>query len=393
MEFRRSSHRDGRRRRVLVDEVAQSVKLDQPTDSFRSAAPKYTDAARANNQLRITDLIPRSRWTLCGLFALGVAAITAIEILHLQVPRWSSAVTGKQLAAFDLAAPNNLATWLSSFLLALTSVMSLVIFSIRRHRSDDYRGRYNMWVWASGFSLLASIDAVAGLRHVVAGMVFYVTNIAPLNDIAVWWMLVWGATCGALSVRIIRDIWTSRLATMTLVASVIAYLGTVLVRLNAVSLTHSQAAILLQSGFLLSGHFLLTFSWCLYARRVYLEAEGTETSPAFPQKSRGFGFRKRRMTNASSAALPTVAGNATHNKKADNGPKDSRVQKPETRKERTVEPTVTQPVAQATPKAEGSSWDSRGTETKAKSDLDRLNLSKAERRRLRRLKRKEKNAA
>lgn len=393
MEFRRTSQRDERRRRVLVDEVSHAGNPNQLAEKSNSTrAPRYADAARSDNQLRITDLIPQRGWTLCGLFALGVAMIGAIEFLYLQLPHWSGVIGHNSLTAIDLTSSSNLGTWFGAFLLAITSVLSLIIFSIRRHRSDDYRGRYNMWVWASGASCLASVDAVTGVRHILAGLLFHVTSVAPLNDIATWWMLVWGLLCAVLSIRIGKDVVASRLATLSLVVAICSYLAAVLIRLNVVVPSGVVATVLFQTGFLLSGHLLLTFSWCLYARYVYLEAEGTLTVQSSARQHKVFRLFRRPAEKADEIAPATAAAGVSNKSLAKSVPLAAERKSPV--ESHSIPPSSTTSNAQVRSNKSQSSRQSQEQHFDTDGlDLDSPNLSKADRRRLRKQKRKQRDAA
>ncbi len=56
------------------------------------------------------------------------------------------------------------------------SVACLLIYSIRRHRIDDYRGRYRVWLGAALACLMLSANSVAGLHQVVADMLSHFTG-------------------------------------------------------------------------------------------------------------------------------------------------------------------------------------------------------------------------
>ena len=151
--FRRNGQRDDRRRRLLTDELANSD--DQhacrvwPEDAPpRPKSEHYGDADFLDQQLRLLDLIPR------GLVAFTVLPITATAILvglefayAWMVQRVAGG--GTLVAALDLAAKGSLACWFSSLMLLAASVAALLVYAVRRHRTDDYQGRYRIWLWAA----------------------------------------------------------------------------------------------------------------------------------------------------------------------------------------------------------------------------------------------------
>ena len=59
--------------------------------------------------------------------------------------------------------------WLSSLLARTWQVLgSLLIYSIRRHKLDDYRGHYRWWLVAGIAWLVMSVDAITGLHDLFA---------------------------------------------------------------------------------------------------------------------------------------------------------------------------------------------------------------------------------
>src|SRR5205823_14278964 len=54
-----------------------------------------------------------------------------------------------RIAAFDLDGEGSLGAGFSAALLALSGVTAVLIYTLRRHRLDDYRGRYRLWLWAA----------------------------------------------------------------------------------------------------------------------------------------------------------------------------------------------------------------------------------------------------
>ena len=56
-------------------------------------------------------------------------------------------------------ASGSLASWFASTLLMWTAAGAVLTFLIRRHRTDDYRGSYYVWLWATIALVLASIAA------------------------------------------------------------------------------------------------------------------------------------------------------------------------------------------------------------------------------------------
>ena len=88
-----------------------------------------------------------------------------------------------------------MATWFSSALLATCAVFGLLTYQLRRHRVDDYRGRYRMWCWVVPLFLLASVDQVAGIQESVRTALLYASGIPDYADA----MLVWVASVALIT--------------------------------------------------------------------------------------------------------------------------------------------------------------------------------------------------
>ena len=69
------------------------------------------------------------------------------------------------VAAFDLGGKGSLAAWFSSLMLLAASLVAVLVYTVRRHRMDDYRGRYRVWLWAALCWFLMATDAAASLHE------------------------------------------------------------------------------------------------------------------------------------------------------------------------------------------------------------------------------------
>ena len=115
-------------------------------------------------QWRLLDLVPRRLVVLGPLLAAGGAIAVGLEAAYAWMcPR--AAAAGANLAALDIAAKGSLACWFSSLLLLAAAVMAVFVYAVRRHRTDDYQGRYRVWLWAAAGWLLMATDQAASLRE------------------------------------------------------------------------------------------------------------------------------------------------------------------------------------------------------------------------------------
>ena len=131
-----------RRRRVLAADTAVDAEQTASDGGPAMAQPpvpdnRYADGALAERQLRVTDLIPRRRLTLI-LLAAALASVVA-GLVDLYGCFFIDPFQGDRgaLAALDLRRPGNLADWCASTSMLVCAAACLLVFAVRRHRTDD----------------------------------------------------------------------------------------------------------------------------------------------------------------------------------------------------------------------------------------------------------------
>jgi hypothetical protein len=237
MHFRAHTPSDDRRRRLLNEEVVadgantrrRSVALRSDGEAEPDSAmaeyaalnepgqpsPRYTQAALMENQPRITDFIPRRPLTLLLLLALNLAVIGGLEWLYFKMPTWAKQTTDGRVAAFDLDSEGSLGAWYSSTVLAVAAAYAFLVYSLRRHRIDDYRGRYRTWFAAGLCFALMSIDESASLHEGFKEMMSLVTGHRLYGDGSLWWVAGYGVVLGWIGLRLLldmRECWSAAMA-------------------------------------------------------------------------------------------------------------------------------------------------------------------------------------
>ena len=275
MTIRRFNSRDERRRRASKPNADSQLHSDPNDDRSGDSQPKlrvvYADAALAEQQPRITDLLPIRLRTLALWFACGFVAIAAHAGL---TSFYHDRLAGRQLPFDQLLnpqAPGSLSSWTASVMLIVAALLSTLIFWIRRHKIDDYRGRYRMWIYITGALIVASLDSAVDLRGtlVVAAQQTLPESTSPLFLQAGFAMI--GL---AIGVRLIIEMRSSRAAVTWLVAAMALHVLAGLVHWNVVSVPQIELASVATSTLALSGYWLLTMSLVVYGRYVFLEAQG-----------------------------------------------------------------------------------------------------------------------
>ncbi len=283
MEFRRGGHRGERRRRVLIDEPAASEPTGKSQPAQRRSATatpatgpvqRYSDAALSPHQPQVTDLIPTRRWSNLVLLMLLLACAAGIEALYGYLALGHTPYDVALFPAIDLGTRGNVATWFSSSLLATCGLFGLLTYQIRRHRTDDYRGRYRMWCWLVPLFMLASIDQVAGFQESVRAALLHIGGIPEYADAQLVWVASIALMAGAVGGRLIIEMRSCRLASLMLLIS-LAGLATVgATQLGWLWSDASVFRVMAISGLTMGAHIALLMAILLYARFVYRDASG-----------------------------------------------------------------------------------------------------------------------
>jgi hypothetical protein len=271
--------RSGRRRRVLNEEVLSAssshvaLRAAPNDDSAAPAAPRYSEAAAANSP-RVTDLLPRRYRTIALIMIGGLATTGLLAAAQHFSTQIGGVLAGPGSAASSQTLWSGLAAWIAVILLSATSLTCGLIHSIRRHRIDDYRGRYRVWRWAAILCLIASADYVAGFHAVIAEALAHHVGWTALRGGAVWWLLLAGPPLAWIAARTLADLRECRLAaTLQLAASAVLLVATCSF-LGWLPDGMQDAEPVTTSSTRLLGFWLLFSAVVSYARFVVLDAQG-----------------------------------------------------------------------------------------------------------------------
>ena len=276
MTFQRSSN--DRRRRVLSDD-ATSAAMDVASGSPRRAgqparkADKYTEAANLENQPCVFDLIPiRYRWL--SFWAVGgIACIAALLAGHFYLPRILAERLPARATAFDLATSGNLAAWFSSVMLLWAAATAVLVYSLRRHRLDDYKGRYRVWLWAAAALLAMSIDESASLRLLMQDIATQFAKSPLYGDGSVWWISGWALVITVLGARVLFDVRECPSVLCTLVLAATLWSGAAVAQLGLITLPAGET-LLIAAGCRIAAYFMALLGLTLQARYLVLDVQG-----------------------------------------------------------------------------------------------------------------------
>lgn len=280
-QFRRSGLGDERRRRMLSDTTsgpAAAATADRsPPDGNPMAEPKsahYGNASFMDEQARVTDLIPKRLSVFALLFLGGLTVIVGLVYLYSWMPDLAGYTTDGRVAAFDLDGEGSLAVWVSSTLLNLSALVALLVFSVRRHRTDDYNGRYRVWLWAAMCWLVMSIDETGSVHEGFKEMMTRLAGTRLFGDGSIWWVVPYFFLLGAVGLRLLVDMRECRLSSSALLAAGAAYATSVVAQLGWIAGQGGAREVMIEESAELLGDLLILMAMGLHARFVILDAEG-----------------------------------------------------------------------------------------------------------------------
>ncbi len=298
-----------RRRRLLSDDAAADGTVrTTASSSKRSTGPTetYTAQARRDQQPRLTDLVPTRFRTLLFVYLLGLLVVGAVELLYFHLDALAVHVVRQSLGVFDLASRGSFAAWYSSLLLSVTAALAALIYTLRRHRIDDYRGRYRIWIWATLGFLLLAVNQTADVDDLLGEVVDLAARCAGVSSPWIWPGLcatVWLACVARLSFELCR----SRSGLLIGWLGAIAWLAST----NAFGLLDLESptlTIMLAVGLKLFGQLTILAAHTAYARYVLLDAHGLLPARGAAEPS---GTRRRRKRGEAAADEEAQSGETT----------------------------------------------------------------------------------
>ena len=238
----------------------------------------YQESARSDQQPKILDFVPRRAGIIFVLFLLQLNCLAALQSLHWAFYESSARMDQDWLSYFNMGRDGSLASWLIAVWFLVAAGLCGVLFSIRRHRRDDFQGRYRVWAWLSALLVAMSACAVSGFDGFAGEVVRRLApEMGPLARVE-WSSLEWSVALVTLvtavvSARMWFDFRESRAATC-LVAMTLAVFGLAAVyRLEWLSAGPFEVRWLSVSLGTM-GATLLVVSCFVFCRFVILDAHG-----------------------------------------------------------------------------------------------------------------------
>lgn len=272
-----------------------------------SARVRYTPRDGSASFSVASGVLPRSPLALAAVATVLVGVAAAL----LWADRFSAGLATANASAarlLNFAQPGSLAAWYEAALWLAVSIQSLLLFGVRRQRTDDTRGAYRWWIIVALVALGMSVNSATHAHAAVAAQMAAVTGFSPLAGDAFWWLAPGALVLGGVLIRSLLEIKESP------VAGAVGLLGV------AVGSAGWLAAAGLTPGFLvglapvfgsplfapaavLAAVSLASFTLLLYSRRIVREAAGEVDAPVATPKSVEKPAEKAKKTETKAAEV------------------------------------------------------------------------------------------
>lgn len=149
------------RRRPRMDDQEDIIPLKRDAG--------YSQAVRRACQHRLVQLIPVRRTSVAAVISVAWIAWGILIGLHyLLFVQGSDALRTLPIAhLFHLRSDHGISHWLGTQLWMLTALAALLIYQLRKHKLDDYRAKYRLWLLLMAAALFASLDSSTSILRLI----------------------------------------------------------------------------------------------------------------------------------------------------------------------------------------------------------------------------------
>lgn len=282
MGLRRIAAGDQRRRRVLIEESlslageSADSERDRQRVSWLAVAEgtSYSDAAALRRQPPSVAVLAATPFTLTVAALGSLVLLVGLLAAYAHWALWPPQSLPATLLALDLQRPGSLAAWISSLLLCAAAFQGFQIYRLRRHKTDDYRGRYRVWTWLPLVLVAMAAGQATGFHHDLIRLfnAWLAPQTGSIHKAA--WPTVAAVAWILVAVRLTLEVRVSRWATALLAMATVGYLAGLAIAQLSVQPISQLLVVLFRSAFLLTSHLGVFVSVLVFGRHVYLDSQG-----------------------------------------------------------------------------------------------------------------------
>jgi hypothetical protein len=302
-----SAHQRRDQRRRLV--VSWNRSADSP-EAAAADAPRamaaYDPEAHPDRQRGPATLLPTGIGGLCvAIIAIllpliaAVAAATSGQVfgrpLFVGGGRFARTLAAAG-AVLDPRGGASLQVWLAQMFLVAAAGVALIVRLMRRHRRDDYKGRYRAWGWMASFFLATACAGVVPIGRLCGAALMDATGIALGPDGVGWWISLATLTAVVVSLWAVLPLHERMATSIWLALALVAWGGSAAASWLAAG--DARLAVVGVAAWSI-GAGLALIAMLVAARSVIREIHGQCGRPAKP--------RSRKGDKATPAAVPVRA--------------------------------------------------------------------------------------
>ena len=262
-----------RRRRLLNESARTEIDSAQPARGRKRQTSTGYAAEAIDASPCLADWLHRGFGSIFLLMLAMAAVIAALTAGDYYRPRMATVLPAETLSVLVAASPGSLARWFVVVLLLASAVWAFGIYTLRRHKLDDYRARYRVWLGLALFLFAWSAQIAAPWDGLWSAIWVWQTGETggPLGH---WWwqgpVLLIGAV---LTIRMLIDIRQTKLTVAALIAALSCWGLTAAFSAEALTVDpiYTQLALV---ALPLSGYAMLLLMLLLAGRYVVLDAAG-----------------------------------------------------------------------------------------------------------------------
>ncbi len=102
-------------------------------------------------------------------------------------------------ACCDARSMQSLAGWLAEVSLGMATTVALIVRLMRRHRRDDYNGRYRAWGWLAGLFTVTAFAGMVPCGRLVGALISDLTGVTLGPGGIGWWIALAVVAYGAVA--------------------------------------------------------------------------------------------------------------------------------------------------------------------------------------------------
>jgi hypothetical protein len=375
---------------VLIEENLAGAGGSKPTGARTSAAeagpiagPAYSKAALAAVQPPAVAILAARAWTLTVVSLAALTAFVGLLAAYGQIYLFPADLRPLDGLALDVETAGNLLGWLASVLLIAAAFQAAQIYRLRRHKRDDYRGRYRVWAWLPLVFFGMAACVATGLHRDAVFLLAGLIDPDRAAEHAALWPVGGCVLWTLVAVRLAFEIRSHRGSLALLAACTLCYFAAAAAMLVVVPPLAELALVMSRAALASWGHLSLFLMVAVFGRHVYLASQGLlqQTQKTKPR-------RRTTQAAASAAAAAATETAAPSRQKQHSEPQPAASDSSEGAENESPDVISLQAARPAQGAAQPSSESSDSSD-----DEEMAGVSKAERRRLRKMQRRDRRAA